>query len=197
MATGASDGWRMNRRHNIGSTGATAWSNGPCRVSELYSCQCTVARRMFRCLSSSSSCAPVDHVFISTRSGQSYTDGYTDALIFSTIGPSGALGLAGPLVLFHFKSSAGPAWLSHALRSSPLHANRRRHARAGHSKPPPPPVPCAADSPPLARSFAARRRRRCSRAAAPRPRHARARLSYAALPLTTATEVPSSWISRE
>ena len=26
MATGASDGWRMNRRHGIGSSGATAWN---------------------------------------------------------------------------------------------------------------------------------------------------------------------------
>ena len=29
MATGASDGWRMNRRLSIGSTGATAWSKWP------------------------------------------------------------------------------------------------------------------------------------------------------------------------
>ena len=30
----------------------------------------------------------VDHVFNSSRSGQHYTDGYTDAHTFSTIGPS-------------------------------------------------------------------------------------------------------------
>src|SRR6185312_4435179 len=84
-ATGASDGWRMNRRHCIGSTGATAWSFGPCSVSGPYSYRCTDARRMFRCLSNGSSGAPVDHVFFSIRSGQSYTGDYTDAL-FS--GPS-------------------------------------------------------------------------------------------------------------
>ena len=78
-ATGASDGWRMNRRLSIGSTGATAWSFGPCSVSGPYSCRCTDARRMFRCHSGGSSGAPVDHVFISIRSGQSYTGGYTDA----------------------------------------------------------------------------------------------------------------------
>ena len=80
MATGASDGLRMNRRLSIGSTGATAWSFGPCSVSGPYSCRCTDARRMFRCLSNGSSGAPVDHVFISIRYGQSYTGVYTDAL---------------------------------------------------------------------------------------------------------------------
>ena len=80
MATGASDGWRMNRRLSIGSTGDTAWSNSPCRVSGLYSCQCTDTRRMFRCLSNGSSGAPVDHVFISTRSGQSCSVEYIDGL---------------------------------------------------------------------------------------------------------------------
>ena len=79
MDTGASDGWRMNRRLSIGSTGATAWSFGPCNVSGPYSCRYTDARRMFRCLSGGSSGASVDHVFISIRSGQSYTGDYTDA----------------------------------------------------------------------------------------------------------------------
>ena len=55
MATGASDGWRMNRRLSIGSTGATAWSFGPCSASGPYSCRCTDARRMFRRLSNGSS----------------------------------------------------------------------------------------------------------------------------------------------
>src|SRR6185436_11264933 len=112
----------MNRRLCIGSTGATAWSFGPCRVSGPYSCHCTDTRRMLRCLSSGSSGAPVDHVFISTRSGQSYTGGYTDALIFSTIGPSGALGLAGLLVLFHLTLPRAPH-VSHSLSSSSRTAN--------------------------------------------------------------------------
>ena len=81
MATGASDGLQMNRRLSIGSTGATAWSFGPCSVSGPYSCRCTDARRMFRCLSGGSSGAPVDLVFFSNGSGQSYTGGYADALI--------------------------------------------------------------------------------------------------------------------
>ena len=80
MATGASDGLRMNRRLSIGSTGATAWSFDPCSVSGPYSYHCTDARRMFRCLSGGSSGASVDHVFISTRSGQSCSGEYTDAL---------------------------------------------------------------------------------------------------------------------
>ena len=95
MATGASDGWQMNRRLSIGSTGAPAWSNSPCRVSGLYSCQCTDARRMFRCLSGGSSGAPVDHVFISIRSGQSYTGDYTDAL-FSEPSDLPVLRVGGP-----------------------------------------------------------------------------------------------------
>ena len=80
MATSASDGWRMNRRLSIGSTGATAWSFGPCSVSGPYSYRCTDAHRMFRYLSNGSFGAPVDHVFISIRSGQSYTGVYSDAL---------------------------------------------------------------------------------------------------------------------
>ena len=95
MATGASDAWRMNRRISIGSTGATAWSNSPCRVSGLYSCQCTDARRMFRCLSNGSSGAPVDHVSFSIRSGQSYTGDYTDAL-FSEPSDLPVLRVGGP-----------------------------------------------------------------------------------------------------
>ena len=79
-ATGASDGWRMNRRLSIGSTDATAWSFGPCSVSGPYSCQCTDDRRLFRCLSSGSSGAPFDHVFNQIRSSQTQTGDYTDAL---------------------------------------------------------------------------------------------------------------------
>jgi len=80
MATSASDGWQMNRRLSIGSTGATAWSLGPCRVSGPYSCQCTDARRMFRCLSGGSSGAPLLTRSISFRFGQCCSDGYTDAI---------------------------------------------------------------------------------------------------------------------
>ena len=79
VLTGSSDGWRMNRRISIGSTGATVWSFGPCIVSGPYSCRCTDAHRMFRCLSNGSSSAPIDHIFFSIRSGQSYTGDYTDA----------------------------------------------------------------------------------------------------------------------
>ena len=67
VLTGASDGWRMNRRISIGSTGATVWSFGPCIVSGPYSCRCTDAHRMFRCPSNGSSGALFDHVFLSNQ----------------------------------------------------------------------------------------------------------------------------------
>jgi len=80
VLTGASDGWRMNRRISIGSTGATVWSFGPCIVSGPYSCRCTDAHRIFRCPSNGSSGALLTTFSSQIRSGQSYTGDYTDGL---------------------------------------------------------------------------------------------------------------------
>jgi len=95
MATGASDGWRMNRRLSIGSTGATVWSFGPCSVSGPYSCRCTDAHRMFRCPSNGSSGALLTTFSSQIRSGQSYTGDYTDGL-FSKPSDLPVLRVGGP-----------------------------------------------------------------------------------------------------
>ena len=95
MATGASEGWRMNRRLSIGSTGATVWSFGPCIVSGPYSCRCTDAHRMFRCPSNGSSGALLTTFSSQIRSGQSYTGDYTDGL-FSKPSDLPVLRVGGP-----------------------------------------------------------------------------------------------------
>ena len=95
VLTGAFDGWRMNRRISIGSTGATVWSFGPCIVSGPYSCRCTDAHRMFRCPSNGSSGALLTTFSSQIRSGQSYTGVYTDGL-FSKPSDLPVLRVGGP-----------------------------------------------------------------------------------------------------
>ena len=142
--------------------------DGLCIASGHYSCRCTDARRMFRCLSGGSSGAPFDHVLISFRSGQHCSDGYSDAFSLNHR-TFRCLGLAGPLVLFSLNPSAGPrVSLSHCLSS--FSRNRRPLTRP-HAAPPPPLQrrPSATASAPLLLCFAAAPRA-CTRArAAPAP----------------------------
>ena len=107
MATGASDGWRMNRRLSIGSTGAAVWSFGPCSVSGPYSCRCTDAHRMFRCPSNGSSGALLT-TFSSLSDLVNITPMFTPTQFSQHHRIFRCLGLAGPPVLFSLNPSAGP-----------------------------------------------------------------------------------------
>ena len=133
---------------------------------------------MFRCLSGGSSGAPVDHVFISIRSGQSYTGDYTDAFSLNHR-ISRRLGLAGPPVLFSLNPSAGPTRQLHTVFLPPRETAALVPApvrRAAAATPAPPlrlsarALHCAAAR---ARPHSSRTLllRRCSAAArAPKPR---------------------------
>ena len=163
MATGASDGLRMNRRLSIGSTGATAWSFCPCSVSGPYSCRCTDA---IGCSDASVTVLPVPllTMFSSQSDLVKVTPVFTPmpmSLHHRTFRCFRVDGPACPVLIIQ---PAGPACQPH---SSLLHANsrarapapppvRRRRARARHSKPPPLPISCAAAPLPLARNSAAR-----------------------------------------
>ena len=96
MATGASDGWRMNRRLSIGSTGATAWSKWP--LAKPLDLTPANAPTPVGCSDASVTVLPVpfvDHVFNSFRSGQHYTGNYTDGL-FSIPSDLPVLRVGGP-----------------------------------------------------------------------------------------------------
>jgi len=186
MATGASDGWRMNRRLSIGSTGATVWSFGPCIVSGPYSCRCTDAHRMFRCPSNGSSGALLTTFSSQIRSGQSYTGDYTDGL-FSKPSDFRCLGLAGPPVMFSLNPSAGPR-----VSLTPVPLPPRKTAACTHAR-----TPCrrrsraacsplqAAAAPEALHCAAARARPHLSCAAAPQSLARPRRACTTCAPLTT------------
>ena len=123
--------------------------NGPCIASGPYSCRCTDARRMFRCLSGGSSGAPFDHVSISSRSGQLCSDGYSDAFSLNRR-TFRCFRVGGPARPVSLNSSAGPACQSHAL-SFVFLANRRSTARMPLSLRPCSPLQAAAAATPLRR----------------------------------------------
>jgi len=133
--------------------------NGPCIASGPYSCQRTDARRMFRWLISGSSGAPVAHAFKFIKIWSILHRWIHRCLFYRTIGPSGALGLAGPHVLFLLTVPRAPRV---SLTLTSLLPRE------------PPPVPSLRRHAPT--------RRRCSTRSAPAPPHAHSSSSPAPRP---------------
>ena len=207
MATGASDGWRMNRRLSIGSTGATAWSFGPSVSLDLTP---AIAPTPIGCSDASVAVlqvASVDHVFNSQSNLVKVTPVFTPMLFSLNHRNFRCLRVGGPARPVSLIPPAGPAcqplFLLFSTRTTALGLS------LSTTRTPPPPRQCsplltaAAAGPQRRRLRTAppphARRRRTSPAPAPRSACARAttaprlrRRYAAAAPLRRRTPLPAT-----